>query len=450
METIHIYHTNDVHSHLENWPRIKQFLAGKQEMHQQIEEDMFLFDIGDFIDRWHPFTEATKGKGNIDLLNECQYTAVTIGNNEGVNLPYDDLNQLYEHAQFDVLLANLYQPYERYPHWAKPYKVYRTKKGTRVGVIGLTAPFAHLYRLLGWKVTEPIQELKKWMEPLKAESDIIILLSHLGLEEDESIAVECPDIDVILGSHTHHFLEKGKFVGNTLLGAAGKFGHFVGHVTLNLNDSKTIIDKQAALYNSNDLPKVQNEQEQIDGYFSKGKSLLNQKVTTLTTPLETDLFQETEFSRMLCQALREWCNSDCAMINAGLLLGPLKGDVTVYDLLTICPHPINPCVVELTGKELEKVVQQTKNEDLVHRHIKGLGFRGTLLGAFVYDRISVDGENILVDGKEVDYERSYTLALPDMFTFGHFFKDVLPHKEKNYFLPEFLRDILKWKLQKQS
>ncbi|MFP5112776.1 bifunctional metallophosphatase/5'-nucleotidase [Bacillaceae bacterium C204] len=450
METINIYHTNDVHSHLENWPRIKQFLAGKQEMHQQIEEETFLFDIGDFIDLWHPFTEATKGKGNIDLLNECQYTAVTIGNNEGVNLPYEDLNQLYDHAQFDVLLANLYQPNGGYPHWVKPYKVYRTKKGTRVGVIGLTAPFVHLYGLLGWRVTEPIQELKKWMGPLKAESDIIILLSHLGLEEDESIAVECPDIDVILGSHTHHFLEKGKFVGDTLLGAAGKFGHFVGHVTLNLNDSKTIIDKYAVLYDSKDLPKVQNEQEQIDGYFSKGKSLLNQKVTTLTTPLETNLFQETEFSRMLCRALREWCNSDCAMINSGLLLGSLKGDVTVFDLLTICPHPINPCVVELTGKELEKVVKQTKNEDLVHRHIKGLGFRGTLLGAFVYDRISMDGESILVDGKEVDYERSYTLALPDMFTFGHFFKDVLPHKEKNYFLPEFLRDILKWKLQKQS
>lgn len=450
MDTIHIYHTNDVHSHLENWPRIKHFIASKKEIHQQLEEDVFLFDIGDFIDRWHPFTEATKGKGNIDLLNECQYTAVTIGNNEGVNLPYDDLNQLYEHAEFDVLLANLYQLNDGYPNWVKPYKVYRTKKDTRVGVIGLTAPFAHLYGLLGWEVTEPIKELKKWIEPLKAESDIIILLSHLGLEEDESIAVECPDIDVILGSHTHHFLEKGKFVGDTLLGAAGKFGHFVGHVTLNLNDSKTITDKHAVLYDNKDLPKVQNEQEQIDDYFSIGKTLLNQKVTTLTTPLEPDLFQETEFSRMLCQALREWCNTDCAMINAGLLLGPLNGDVTVYDLLTICPHPINPCVVELTGKELEKVVRQTKNKDLAHRHILGLGFRGTLLGAFVYDRISMLGENILVDGMEVNDERSYTLALPDMFTFGHFFKDVLPHKEKKYFLPEFLRDILKWKLQKQS
>lgn len=141
MENIHIYHTNDVHSHIENWPRIKQFLADKHEDHQQKDEDVFLFDIGDFIDRWHPFTEATNGKGNIDLLNESQYTAVTIGNNEGVNLPYDDLNMLYEHAHFDVLLANLYQPNGGYPTWVRPYKVYQTKKGTRVGVIGLTAHF---------------------------------------------------------------------------------------------------------------------------------------------------------------------------------------------------------------------------------------------------------------------------------------------------------------------
>ena len=63
METIHIYHTNDVHSHLENWPRIKQFLAKKHERHHQKEEDVFLFDIGDFIDRWHPFTEAQEEKG---------------------------------------------------------------------------------------------------------------------------------------------------------------------------------------------------------------------------------------------------------------------------------------------------------------------------------------------------------------------------------------------------
>ncbi|PEQ84120.1 bifunctional metallophosphatase/5'-nucleotidase [Bacillus sp. AFS006103] len=448
METIHIYYTNDVHSHLENWPRIKQFLEEQQERHHQNDEDVFLFDIGDFIDRWHPFTEATRGKGNIDLLNESRFTAVTIGNNEGVNLPYDDLNELYENAQFDVLLANFFQQTGSYPSWVKPYKIYHSKKGTRVGVIGLTAPFTHLYGLLGWRVTEPIEELKKWMEKVKAESDIIILLSHLGLNVDESIAAEFPDIDVILGSHTHHYLEKGKLVGSTLLGAAGKYGYFVGEVTLNLNEQKIITAKDAILYDSKELPALNHEQELSDAYFSKGKALLNQEVTTLVNPLTSDIFHETEFSHLLCKALRDWCNTDCAMINAGLLLGPLTGEVTVYDLLEICPHPINPCVVELTGKELEELYWQSKDEGLVHKHIKGLGFRGTLLGVFVFDRISLHEEALFINGTEVDDEKIYTLALPDMFTFGHFFKNILPQKEKKYFLPEFLRDILKWELQK--
>ncbi|WP_369690691.1 bifunctional metallophosphatase/5'-nucleotidase [Neobacillus fumarioli] len=447
METIYIYHTNDVHSHLENWPRIRKFLQEEKQCHQQMDETVFLFDIGDFIDRWHPYTEATRGKGNIELLNECQYNAVTIGNNEGVNLAFDDLNHLYDQAEFSVLTANLYQKNGTFPSWVKPYKIYQTKKGTRVGVIGLTAQFARLYDLLGWKVTDPIEELKKWLKPLKEQSDIIILLSHLGLRDDERIAAEFPDIDIILGAHTHHVLKTGKLVGRTLIGAAGKYGDYVGKVTLKLNDQRSIIDKKASLYNQKELSVPLNEQKMIHSFLEKGKEMLQTKVTFLQHPLESDPFKETVLSKLLCQALREWCNADCAMLNAGLLLGPLKGDVTVYDLLNICPHPINPCVVELTGKELLEILAETKDEVLAHKQIMGLGFRGTVLGIFVYDRISFSEGKVLIKNEEVDAEKVYSLALPDMFTFGHFFKNVLPAKEKKYFLPEFLRDLLKWKLQ---
>ncbi len=447
METIHIYHTNDLHSHLEHWPRIQQFLMQKKELHQEMEEDIFLFDIGDFIDRWHPFTEATKGRGNIDLLNMCGYKAVTIGNNEGVNLPHEDLDHLYDEADFDVLLANLYKKNGAYPEWVKPYKIYQTKKGTRVGVIGLTAHFPRLYELLDWKQTDPILELQKWLEPLRKDVDFIILLSHLGLRDDERIAAEFPEIDVILGSHTHHFLEKGKLVGNTLLGAAGKYGYYVGQMTIHLDEEKAVTQKDAILYDIKDLPAPPKEQEQIDHFFNKGKKLLNQVVAVLSEPLVHDSFHETNFSVMLAESLREWCNADCAMINAGLLLGTLSGVVTDYDLLSVCPHPINPCLVELTGMELQKIVVQTKNEDFAHKEIKGLGFRGTVLGIFVYDGIRFENNKILIEGNELEDDRNYTLVLPDMFTFGHFFKDVLPQKQKKYFLPEFLRDILKWKLQ---
>ena len=63
LETIHIYHTNDVHSHLEHWPRIHQFLAKRKKGHLKQAEDVFLFDIGDFVDRWHPFSEANHVSG---------------------------------------------------------------------------------------------------------------------------------------------------------------------------------------------------------------------------------------------------------------------------------------------------------------------------------------------------------------------------------------------------
>ncbi|MEH7417530.1 bifunctional UDP-sugar hydrolase/5'-nucleotidase [Neobacillus drentensis] len=450
METIHILHTNDFHSHFEHWPRIQHFLMEKKKYSHTRGEEVFLFDIGDFIDRWHPYTEATNGRGNIELLNDCGYTAVTIGNNEGVNLPHNVLDHLYDQADFHILNANLFKADGNYPIWVKPYHIYTTKKGTKIGVIGLTAYFNHLYNLLGWEITEPIPELKKWMERLKKEADIIILLSHLGLKDDEDIAANFPEIDVILGAHTHHFLEHGKVVGQTLIGAAGKFGHFVGEMILTINEEKLIENKEAILFNFEEIPEIKNEQEQINDFFEKGKELLNQQVTVLKEPLLHDPFQETNLSIFLCKALRDWCQTDCAMINAGLLLGSLSGAVTIFDLLMICPHPINPCVVQLTGQELEKILVESRGEELAHREIKGLGFRGTVLGIFVYDGIQFKDGRIFIHQKPLKADQNYTLALPDMFTFGHFFKEVLPQKHKKYLLPEFLRDLLKWELEKHA
>jgi hypothetical protein len=71
------------------------------------------------------------------------------------------------------------------------------------------------------------------------------------------------------------------------------------------------------------------------------------------------------------------------------------------------------------------------------------------MGTSIYDSISFNENNaIYINGHQLDLTQLYTLAVPDMFTFGHFFKEVFPQKKKEYFLPEFLRDILKWKLEK--
>jgi 2',3'-cyclic-nucleotide 2'-phosphodiesterase (5'-nucleotidase family) len=447
LETIHIYHTNDVHSHLEHWPRIHQFLVESKKRHLTQAEEMFLFDIGDFVDRWHPFSEATKGKGNTRLLNECGYTAVTIGNNEGINLSYQELDHLYDEANFDVIVANLYKRDLTYPKWVKPFKVYHTPKGTKIGVIGLTAYFSQPFELLGWQLTEPFLELKKQVETVKGKADVIVVLSHLGIKMDEEIAEQFPDIDVILGGHTHHVLLKGKVVNQTLLGAAGKYGNYVGHATLEISNEKKLINKQAVLYDVNVLPAVNGEEEQVITLFNRGKEMLSQKITVLPERLESNFFQPTNFSQLLCEALREWCSADCAFINAGLLLGPLSGKVTNFNLLTVCPHPINPCKVELSGEELERVLLQTREEKWPQQKIFGLGFRGTVMGTFVYDQIHFHQKDVLIHNHAIDPAKRYSLAIPDMFAFGKFFQELYHCERKRYYLPEFLRDVLKWKLQ---
>ena len=129
METIHILHTNDIHSHLENWSRISDFLLTKKQQYQQQGDSVFLFDVGDAVDRVHPLTEATMGQANIALMNKIGYTAATIGNNEGIGLSHHQLQHLYDQANFPIILDNLYdQKTHQRPTFVKPYEIITTKE----------------------------------------------------------------------------------------------------------------------------------------------------------------------------------------------------------------------------------------------------------------------------------------------------------------------------------
>jgi 5'-nucleotidase len=448
-EIIHIYHTNDLHSHFEHWSRIRDFLQKRKEWHVSEGEDVLLFDIGDHVDRWHPYTEATLGKGNVGLLNEAGYDAVTIGNNEGITLDYEDLDRLYQDAEFKVLVGNLFSREKKVPDWIKSHTIYETKSGLKVAVLGLTAYFFPFYRALGWNITSPLDELKKLVEQLKNEADVLVLLSHLGIRDDELIAESFPEIDVILGAHTHHILHEGKEINGVMLGAAGKFGNFVGHMMIEVDAvKKNVLSKKAQLYAHDHLPKSDHEDEERQHWYREGESLLGTEVANLQESLPAEWFKESPLPQLLSDALKEWCKADCSFLNAGLLMEGLnEGPVTKQDLHRILPHPINPCLIELSGAELKEIIKQTFNEEWPHLQLKGLGFRGKIMGEFVYTDIAFeeDKQRIYIKGERIHPKKTYKLAIPDMFTFGHFFPD-LQRLEKKYFMPEFLRDILAWKL----
>ncbi|MBM7586198.1 2',3'-cyclic-nucleotide 2'-phosphodiesterase (5'-nucleotidase family) [Bacillus pakistanensis] len=451
-ELIHIYHTNDLHSHFENWPRIRDFLKERKKWHCEEGDPVFLFDIGDHADRWHPFTEGTEGKGNVTLLNEAGYDAITIGNNEGITFSYNELDSLYDDAAFEVIVGNLLNKNMKIPQWAVPYKIYETSSGMKIGVVAVTAYFPAFYHQLGWNVTHPIDELRNQIDKIKDEVNAIVLLSHLGIRDDERIAKEFPDIDVILGAHTHHILHDGKEIHDTLLGAAGKFGYYVGHVQLEVDtDKHIVVAKKAQLYEHHELDEVDGEEYEIQNWFHKGEKLLQEPIVNLPEPIKVEWFKWSPLPQILCDALLEWCAGDCAFLNSGLFLDGLKkGKVTKYDLHSILPHPINPCVIELQGSELKEVVKQTFDEEWPHIQVKGLGFRGKIMGTFVYSEVTFNGstQEMNIKGEPLDPKKIYKLATTDMFTFGHFFPE-LSRAKKEYFMPEFLRDLLAWKL-KQS
>jgi 5'-nucleotidase len=452
LEIIHIYHINDLHSHFENWPRIHSFLKERKTWHQDAGDEVFVFDIGDHVDRSHPFSDGTMGKGNTKLLNELDVTAITIGNNEGITFPFKALDNMYENASFSVLIANLYYQDGSRPEWVKPTMIQTTKGGTRIGIIGLTVFYQSFYHQLGWKLTDPLEELRKQVEKLKNQTDFIILLSHLGINEDEAIARDFPEIDVILGAHTHHVFHEGKVINNAMLCAAGKYGQFVGHAILELEANK-IIKKKALLYDTNELPPIEDEKETNARYFAVGKHLLKDKVVELPEDIKTDPFRHSPLPALLCEALHEWCEADCAFLNAGLLLNGLsKGTVTRYDLLEICPHPINPCLIQLTGSELKEVLQQTLEDRWPHLQIRGFGFRGAVMGTFIYSGIIINHSTketqILIGNEKIDPAKIYKVAIPDMFSFGRFFPAIFRAENKKYFLPEFMRNLLEWKLMK--
>src|SRR5690625_3210269 len=253
-ENIHIFYTNDLHSYFDHWPQVVAFLKRRRQDVKKRHETSWTVDIGDHMDRVHPITEASMGRANVALLNDAQYDMVTIGNNEGITLSHENLSHLYHEASFDVVCSNLNSRRDEHPRWLKRSKIMTSRHGVRVGFIGLTVPFNPYYHLLDWHVERSEETIARELTLLKGKTDVIVLLSHLGLDEDKAIAQAFPEIDVIIGGHTHHLLRTGEVVNESLLTAAGKFCTYVGEVTLTWDhEQQRLIHKLAHTTNVHHL-----------------------------------------------------------------------------------------------------------------------------------------------------------------------------------------------------
>lgn len=453
-EKIHFYYTNDFHSYFDHWSRVATFMKMKRITSAEKGESSWLIDIGDHVDRVHPITEATMGKANVNVLNELAYDFVTIGNNEGLTLAHKDLYHLYDDANFDVICSNLQCTISENPTWLHRSKIVTSKHGVKIGLLGLTAPFNPYYHLLGWHIEEVSEVLEKEIARLHDKVDVMVLLSHLGIHEDQRIATLFPQIDCIIGGHTHHLYRTGEIIGNTLLTAAGKQCAFVGEVTLTWDhQAGHLVGQEAYATEITHFHRDLRTEQQITELSEMASVILNKKIIFVDKVIKNNWFKETKIMKQLTEKMRQWTNADCAMLNAGLLLDEFPaGEITYAEVHRICPHPINPCVVSLTGAELLEVVRASLSKPFMEMKLKGFGFRGEVIGRMIFAGLEVktdftkDGiehvTSVTWNGKAIERERNYRVATADTFTFGRLLPEVAKSEVKELFLPEFLREIL--------
>ncbi|WP_236687101.1 bifunctional metallophosphatase/5'-nucleotidase [Ornithinibacillus californiensis] len=448
-EKLYFYYTNDLHSNFEQWPRVATFMKEAKARREKANDSYWIVDIGDHVDRVHPISEALMGRGNVFLLNEVGYDLVTIGNNEGITFGHEDLFHLYDDAAFKVVCANLESLDNQLPDWLSQSVRIQSVQGVKVGVIGLTAPFNDYYELLGWHIADPYAVLEKLVLELKKTTDVIVLLSHLGINEDQEIARRFTDIDVIIGGHTHHLIQTAEEINQTIITAAGKHCHYVGEVILTWDHRENrLIKKEAYATNISEINEDIETTYQINSLLEKSEKALEDVIVTIAEPIDVNWYRHNQIMQLLTDTIREYTEADCAMFNTGLLLdGFSEGTITLGDIHRVCPHPINPCIVELSGAELIEVVRASLTKEFMEYPLKGFGFRGEVLGKMVFSGIEVETgilrngqeyvDKVKFQGSPIDTEHTYSLVTPDAFTFGRLLPEVAKSEKKNLYTPTF-------------
>lgn len=443
-ETIHLLHTNDLHSHFENWPKIRRYLVDRQTKLKQNNQEYLTLDLGDFMDRFHPLTDATNGLLNIEIMNQINYDYATIGNNEGITNSKQELNALYEDANFQVLLANLLdKDTQNLPEWAKEEAIFTTKEGTRIGIVGLTSPITLTYEPFGWNVLNPVSCLNNIIPELSKKTDIIVIMSHLGLPDDKILVENFSEIDVIIESHTHHLFEKGMMYQDCLLAAAGRFGEYIGEVILEI-DNKQLVSKKATTIKTNDLEEKTRDIVEIANYKLEGETLLKNDVVGV---LPQTLFKETTLMDMTLEAIKDYAGVEVSLLNTGIILTDLfEGEVTKKDLHECLPHPMNLIRVTLKGRDVKRLVYEIeKNRAFLYKfQIVGMKFRGKSFGKMCYDGLAYykDTKEVTWCGEEIQDEKEYTLATVDHLSFLPFFPTFEIAGKIEIISSDFLRTIL--------
>ena len=216
-----ILHTNDTHSHLEPVRGgSEDGLGGVLERAAFIdsvrnacgEENVLLLHAGDFNQGSSYFSEFG-GIVEVDLVNALRYDCLTLGNHELDN-GLEDLFERIKRIESPVVCANIdFSPFGM-DEYIKPYVILQ-KAGRRIGIIGLEANLEGMISRTTYDRISQIpadEAVNRWSSEIRDSTDFLIVLSHQGYEEDHQLAALTHGVDLIIGGHSHTFVEDIDYV----------------------------------------------------------------------------------------------------------------------------------------------------------------------------------------------------------------------------------------------
>lgn len=246
-----IVHTNDTHSHFEplretddESPKmggvIEQAAYIDSVRHADGKRNVLLLHAGDFNQGTSYFT-IFKGDLEIGMLNAMKYDCVTLGNHEFDN-GLDDLARRLSELHCPVVCANYdFFINPKLKSIVKPYVILK-RGGHKIGIIGMLCDIS---RVVDGNISKKLPRLdeaetaNKWASYLKNEEgcDLVIVLSHMGFNEDRNFVKTVRNIDLVIGGHSHTLLKQIEY-SKDLDGREvpivqdGGWGLYLGHLEI--------------------------------------------------------------------------------------------------------------------------------------------------------------------------------------------------------------------------
>lgn len=397
-ETLTIIHTTDMHGYLEP----ETISVGSQSF-----ESGGMANLVGWIDMWRAadpqhtlvldsgdiwqgtyISNQSEGEIMIDAMNIAGYQAAAPGNHD-FDFGQDVLKARIAQATFPFLAANIVEESTgQIPSWLKPYQIIKVGN-LRVGIIGLGYPGSQYIvkpsAITGLTFLPGPESVSKYLDTVRKQSDIVVVLSHLGMGDDEVLAATVPGIDVIAGGHTHIVQIPPKKVGDTIIVQAGSNAKFIGKLDLTWDwgtkkiTNYTKADEVVPVVNTRVTPNAT-----VDALVKKkaaeAAATLKQPLGETLAPLDNCYSGECPLGNLITDAMREANQAgdrpaDIAMHNNGGLRAPLaKGPISYGGLFLVLPFGNVMTALDLTGEQVLLVLEKAVSGRPGNMVVSGMTF----------------------------------------------------------------------------